>query len=236
MKGKVALITGGSRGIGKAIAAEFVKRGAYAVIAARSGKDLTSTAKKMGKSKVLPLRCDVLLENEVKSLVETAFKWKKRIDILVNNAGIALESPVRKMKTADWDLVLNTNLRGAFLVTKYALPRMIKKRGGHIFNISSIAGKQGFEDWSAYCASKFGMLGFNGSLREEVRKYGIKVTAVLPGAVDTVIWESVGGVSASERKKMIRPEEIARLTAEAASQSAKTLTEEITVSPMSSGV
>ena len=130
----------------------------------------------------------------------------------------------------DWDWMLNINLKGAFLCTKRVLPCMIEQKEGHIVNIVSVAGIQPFHSSSAYCASKYGMMGLTAVTREEVRKYNIIVTAILPGAVDTPIWNNIEGDF--DRSKMMPPEDIAQTVIFACKQSEKTLIEDIIVRPV----
>ncbi len=190
LAGKVAVITGASRGIGLAIAEALARQGCSLAITARNTKELTAAARRLSRhgTKVLALPCDVRDESAVAAIyrrVKTAFR---RLDILVNNAGIShAMAETDKLLVSAWRDVLDTNLTGMFLCTRAALPLM--RSGGTIVNNLSGAAHAVFPGQSAYCASKHGALGFTGCLREEVRPRGIRVIALLPGPTDTEIWK-----------------------------------------------
>jgi NAD(P)-dependent dehydrogenase (short-subunit alcohol dehydrogenase family) len=185
---KVCVITGASSGIGYATAKLFSERG-YRVY---------------GISKRSELRADVKNYEEVKGAIERVVEKEGGLDILVVNAGIARVGYVEEFEISDWLEVLNTNLNGAFYTVKAALPHI--REGGHIVFVGSIASKRAFPGWSAYCASKWGLLGFAKSLGEEL-KGKIKVSTVLPGAVDTPLWEGIGG----DRSRMLKAEDVAKV-------------------------
>ncbi|MFZ8834679.1 MAG: SDR family oxidoreductase [Candidatus Caldipriscus sp.] len=185
---KVCVITGASSGIGYATAKLFSERG-YRVY---------------GISRRSELRADVKNYEEIKGAIERVVEKEGGLDILVVNAGIARVGYVEEFNISDWLEVLNTNLNGAFYTVKAALPHI--REGGHIVFVGSIASKRAFPGWSAYCASKWGLLGFAKSLGEEL-KGRIKVSTVLPGAVDTPLWEGIGG----DRSRMLKAEDVAKL-------------------------
>jgi len=187
LKNKVVIVTGASRGIGRAIALLFAQEGAQVVLAARRKQDLSRVEKEIkrqgGTSWVVP--CDVSKEKSVKNLIKKTVQEFRRIDILINNAGIGIHKPIIQFTAQDWDTTLDTNLKGPFFCTKEVLPIMIKQKSGQIINIGSLAGKNPIANLAAYCASKFGLIGFSGSVGLEVRNYGIKLNLLLPGTVDT---------------------------------------------------
>jgi NAD(P)-dependent dehydrogenase (short-subunit alcohol dehydrogenase family) len=230
LAGKVALITGGNRGIGLAIADVLAAQGCHVVIAGRDLESLKQAAKRLAKHKrdVLSVVCDVRDENSVNALmvpVRDRFQW---LDILINNAGIGHPNvSVAELPVKIWKDVIETNLTGMFLVTRAALPLM--KRGGAIVNNLSIAAKRVFPGSSAYNASKHGALGFNDTLREELRGRGIRVIALLPGASDTAIWETLW--PEAPRKKMMSPGTVAQAVVNALMLPPDGTVEELTILP-----
>jgi NAD(P)-dependent dehydrogenase (short-subunit alcohol dehydrogenase family) len=185
---KVCVITGASSGIGYATAKLFSERG-YRVY---------------GISRRSELRADVKNYEEIKGAIERVVEKEGGLDILVVNAGIARVGYVEEFEISDWLEVINTNLNGAFYTVKAALPHI--REGGHIIFVGSIASKRAFPGWAAYCASKWGLLGFAKSLGEEL-KGKIRVSTVLPGAVDTPLWEGIGG----DRSRMLKAEDVAKV-------------------------
>jgi NAD(P)-dependent dehydrogenase (short-subunit alcohol dehydrogenase family) len=185
---KVCVITGASSGIGYATARLFSERGYRVYGISRRGE----------------LRADVKNYGEIKGAIERVVEKEGGLDILVVNAGIARVGYVEEFEISDWLEVLNTNLNGAFYTVKAALPHI--REGGHIVFVGSIASKRAFPGWAAYCASKWGLLGFAKSLGEEL-KGKIKVSTVLPGAVDTPLWEGIGG----DRSRMLKTEDVAKV-------------------------
>jgi len=137
------------------------------------------------KGQALVIPCDVTRENQVKNLIKKTLQKYRRIDILINNAGLGIHKPIIEFTSQDWDITLDTNLKGPFLCTREALPVMIKQKGGQIINIGSLAGKNPIANLAAYCASKFGLIGFSESVGLEVRNHNIKLNLLLPGTVDT---------------------------------------------------
>lgn len=208
LRGKVALITGASQGIGLAIARALAVEGCHLIISGRKQSTLNQAAKQLAKFRVQVLAqvCDVRDEDAVAAMVAAAKKKFRRLDILINNAGVANESlPVAKLPLEAWRQAIDTNLTGTFLVTKAALPLL--KRGGVIVNNLSVAAKAAFPNMAGYVAAKHGALGLTKTLREEIRPQGIRVIALLLGAVDTEIWDSFW--PGAPRKKMMSPETIA---------------------------
>lgn len=190
---KTAVITGGSKGIGKETAVLFAKNGYNVAICARDEPSLRKAADELTQinRNVFYQKCDVSKSNDVKDFVANAIKKFVSIDILVNNAGIFGLDYLADTSEKMWDDIINTNLKGMFLVTREVLPLMLKNTNGHIINISSQAGKIAFPMDTAYGASKFGVVGFSRCLAEELKETCIKVAIVYPGAVDTPLFDNV---------------------------------------------
>ncbi len=234
---KVVIITGASRGIGKATAFLLAEKGAKVVTAARSKTDLEKTEQeiksKNKKAEILTVVTDVTREKDVKSLVQTTIQKFGRIDILVNNAGIGINKPVAEFTTPDWDLTLDTNLKAPFLISREVLPIMIKQKDGQIINICSGAGKNPIKNYAAYCASKFGLIGFSESLALEVRNYNIKVSLLLPGTTDTHFGDHKKREYAGQRpKNALLPEEVAEAVLTLATQEPYAWTSEMNLRPL----
>ena len=224
---KVALITGGNRGIGLAIARALTSEGCRLVITGRNQSNLKNAAKTLG-GKVVPTVCDVRDSDAVEALFSAVRNRFRRLDILINNAGVAHANlTVAKLPLETWREVIDTNLTGMFLVTRAALPLM--KRGGAIVNNLSIAAKRVFPGSSAYNASKHGALGFTDTLREELRHRGIRVIALMPGATDTAIWNTFW--PKAPRKKMLSPATVAQTVVNALRLPEDSTVEELVILP-----
>lgn len=227
---KLAVITGGTRGIGLAMANAFAGAGYSVIITGRDDarlKQAFSEVKGSGGS-VEGLSCDVSDPASIQKLFQAVRERHGSIDVLVNNAGVAHELlGVEKLPLETWNQVIDTNLTGTFLVTQAALPLM--KAGSTIVNNLSVAALQPFAGMSAYNASKFGALGFTRALREEVRKQGIRVLALIPGATDTEIWQQFW--PDAPRAKMISPETVAQAVLHAVSAPPEAAIEEIHIGP-----
>lgn len=206
---QVALITGGSSGIGFAIAQALLTEGMTVAITAREPKRLETAAAALRAKggRVIAVPMDVSQASEVAAFVDQVMDEVGRIDLLVNNAGIFKGGEIADLSEADWDAVQDINLKGAFLCTKAVLPIMKTQHSGYVINISSVAGKTGFGSASAYCASKFGLIALTESLLEEGVKDGIRATAICPGYVATPMVAEVDVPQA----EMIPPEDIAKL-------------------------
>lgn len=230
LRGKVALITGASRGIGLATAQALATEGCHLVLAGRNLAPLSKIAKELSPAgiEVLPFACDVRVPQEIQSLIAATKRKFRRLDILINNAGIAhAAASVGQLPIEDWTNVIATNLNGMFMVTHFALPLL--KRGGAIVNNLSIAAKRVFPNSSAYNASKHGALGLSNTLREELRSEGIRVIAVLPGATDTEIWDTLW--PQAPRGKMMSPTSVANAIVHALALSPESTVEELVLMP-----
>ena len=205
LKDKVAIITGGGRGIGKAIALGFAHQGAYIVVAARTESEVILVSDKireMGRES-LGVVCDISDENQVKNLVDATFNKFKRIDVLINNAGIGSMRPVYATSLESFEKVLKVNLTGTFLCTKHVWQPMKNSGGGSIVNVSSLGGLVGYPLLAAYCASKWGQIGFTKACAEEGKKDNIRVNAIAPGKADTAIRSKIK----EDKSKMLTPED-----------------------------
>ena len=188
MKDKIALVTGGGRGIGKAVALAYAREGAKMAICARTGSEVERAASEIQGlgTDCLGIVCDVSSEQAVTTLVDGVGKKFGRIDVLVNNAGVMTRPvPVTELEVRKWDYTMAVNLRGPFLVTRATLPFMIKQKGGSIINLSSTIGRGAYANFCAYAVSKWGIEGFTQTLAAEVRSCGVRVNSVEPGYVAT---------------------------------------------------
>jgi NADP-dependent 3-hydroxy acid dehydrogenase YdfG len=186
--GNAAIITGASSGIGRATALALAARGARLILLARSEdalREVAEQARADGAQDVHHFVCDVRDEKDVERAIAATLARFGRIDTLINSAGLSLNGQVDGYKLDDWRTVLETNLTGTFLTCRAVLPTMKRQNGGQIINISSGAGRNGIKEMAAYCAAKFGVIGFTESLALEVRQHNIRVAALLPGSVAT---------------------------------------------------
>jgi 3-oxoacyl-[acyl-carrier protein] reductase len=214
---KTAIVTGSGRGIGKETAILLSKNGLNVVLCCRTQREIDSTAKEIkeiintegAEDRILCIRCDVSISSQVDYLIKSTIEKFKNINVLINNAGIVYIKKLIDTSEEEWDITINTNLKGTFLCTKAVLPSMIENKSGVIINVSSGAGKTGFPDIAAYCASKFGMIGLTESLAWEMANCNIKVMAICPGEVSTKMQETADPDYYRKYKdKMLRPEQI----------------------------
>ncbi|SHH96570.1 3-oxoacyl-[acyl-carrier-protein] reductase [Sporanaerobacter acetigenes] len=222
LKGKTALITGGSRGIGRAIAIELSKQGANVVITYINNEvNAKEVIAEVEKSNVrgLAIKADVSNEKDINDMIEIVNNEFGSVDILVNNAGITKDNLLLRMKLEEWDDVISTNLRGAYLCTKAVARGMLKKKSGKIVNIASVVGISGNAGQGNYSASKAGIIGFTKSIAKELGSRGINVNAVAPGFVETDMTnilndkikdEMINGIPL---KRAGKPEDIANVVA-----------------------
>ena len=206
LDGKVALVTGGNRGIGRGIVNALHAQGATVYFTARDGAAATTAAKEVG-ARAQGLGCDVRDMTQVQAAFATVGREAGGLDILVNNAGIGVFKAIAEMSPDEWKSVIETNLNGPFYCSHEAIPLMRKRGGGYIFNISSLAGKNPFINGGAYNASKFGLNGFSEALMMEVRYDGIRVSYLMPGSVNT----EFGRGNASKQDWALQPEDVAEV-------------------------
>jgi 3-oxoacyl-[acyl-carrier protein] reductase len=226
LNGKVALVTGGSRGIGLAIAQALIAQQASVVITGTSEAHIASAREKLGPA-ALGIRADVRDYASVESAVKAAVDRFGGLDILVNNAGIGIFGAVAEMSLDEWNDVIGTNLTGVFHCTRAALPHLRARGSGWIINISSLAGTNAFADGAAYCASKAGLNAFSEALMQEVRHQGIKVAYVMPGSVRTAF----SGRSPGDDEWKLAPDDVAQVVADLLSHPARSLPSRVEIRP-----
>lgn len=229
--GKVALVTGGSRGIGLAVARALVERGAQVAIAATSDTTLQAGTAALqevgGAAAVLPLRADMRRPEEVAQALETAVKHFGGLDVLVNNAGVGLYRPVAEMTVEQWHRVMDTNVSGVFYACHAALPHLRARGGGWIINISSLAGANAFPTGAAYCASKAALNAFSEALMQEVRQDGIRVSYVMPGSVRT----DFTGTTGQHDEWKLAPEDVAQVVVDLIAHPSRSLPSRVEIRP-----
>jgi 3-oxoacyl-[acyl-carrier protein] reductase len=210
-KEKVALVTGGSRGIGRAIAVELARRGAHVVLSYAGNEAAAAETVKLitdagGKAKAV--RFDVADSEACAKAVDEVVKELGRLDVLVNNAGVAIDGLLMRFKDDDWDKTLDTNLKGAFALMRAASRPMMKQKGGAIVNVSSIVGEMGNAGQAAYAASKAGLIGLTKSVAKELASRNIRVNAVTPGFITT---DMTAALTAELKEKMVAAIPLARI-------------------------
>lgn len=229
LKGKVAIITGSTSGMGKSAAFLFAKHGCKVVVVGRNEEEGKKVAEKIKKNAMF-VKCDVSDESCVKKMIDEVIKKFGKIDILYNNAGILLQKPIDLTSAEEFESVIKVNLEGQFLCAKYALAKM--KQGASIINTASIAGLVGFPALTAYCASKGGIIALTRQLALDLAKKGIRVNCICPGAIDTPMTK---GVTEEQIKQMVplgrigKPEEVANLALFLASDASSYITGSIIV-------
>ncbi|MFD1427799.1 NAD(P)-dependent dehydrogenase (short-subunit alcohol dehydrogenase family) [Kroppenstedtia sanguinis] len=188
LQGKIVIITGGSKGLGASLARRFAQGGAQVVAAARSTDALERLAGEFS-GHIFPFTCDLTQADQVKSLIDTTVNQFGKLDILVNNAGVGRFGSIPELSEEDWDLMMNVNLKGPFLTSKFAIPHLIPSKG-HIVNVSSVAGIEAFPGGGGYCASKFGLMALADVLTKELKKHEVKVNTICPGSIQTEFSEN----------------------------------------------
>ena len=234
--GKIALVTGASRGIGRAIALRLARGGANVVInynaRADAAEDVAARVREVGTD-ALVVQADVAQAADVDRLVQATLEKFQRIDVLVNNAGITRDTLLMRMSEADWDAVITTNLKSAFLMTKAAMRPMLRQRAGRIVNITSISGVMGNAGQANYSASKAGMIGLTRSTAREVASRNITCNAVAAGVIDTEIWQGVPEAAIEALMQMVpagrkgTPEDVAEAVAFLASDASAYITGQV---------
>jgi 3-oxoacyl-[acyl-carrier protein] reductase len=230
LSGAVALVTGGNRGIGRAIALRLAKLGAGVAICGRNPQALAATEAELKNSgsPIFSQRADVSRSDEVTALVDRTQATLGPISILVNNAGVGLFGPTHEKTEAEWDRVLNTNLKSIFLVSRAVLPTMIQRGSGDVINISSLAGRNAFAGGGIYCASKWGLQGLSACMAEDLREHAIRVSVICPGSVATEF--SIRG--AKDPAKLLSPEDVAHAVEMIVTQGPRSFLSEIHLRPV----
>jgi NAD(P)-dependent dehydrogenase (short-subunit alcohol dehydrogenase family) len=231
LTGKDALVTGGSRGIGLAIARALLTQGAQVAITATSDSTLAKGAGELqsiaGDEAVLAVRADVRRYAEVEQAIESAVRRFGGLDVLVNNAGVGIFSPVAEMSMQQWHQVIDTNLTGVFHACRAALPHLRARGAGWIINVSSLASANAFPGAAAYCASKAGLNAFSEALMQEVRHDGIRVASVMPGSVRT---EFSGRTLGGDEWKLA-PDDVAQVVADLLAHPSRSLPSRVEIRP-----
>ncbi len=230
LAGGVALVTGGSRGIGRAIARQLARLGASVSLCGRDRAALEDSQRGLA-SIGMPIHwqvADVTRPADIANLVAKTETTLGPITILVNNAGVGLFGPAHEKTEADWDRVLDTNLKSVFLVSRAVTPSMIRRGSGDIINISSLAGKNTFAGGGIYCASKWGLLGLSGCMAEDLREHGIRVSVICPGSVAT----EFSGRGPKDASKVLSPEDVAHAIMAIVTQGPRSFLSEIHLRPL----
>ena len=231
LSGKTAIVTGGTKGIGRAIAEALVGEGVSVCIGARKQNEIDEAVEalsKRGKGRAVGFVCDVRNYQQVKALTNHVVEQFGGLDILINNAGIGTFETVEETSPEDFRAVLETNLFGVFYCCHEAIPAMKKRGGGYIINISSLAGANPHPRMAAYNASKFGLNGFSEALMQEIRHDNIKVSYIMPGSVNT---EFGGDSPGSEKSWQLRPQDIARVVIDLLNHDDRALPSRVEIRP-----
>ena len=230
LQNKVAVVTGGSRGIGAAIARKLASMAATVVICGRNQSELQQTAASISSQglRCEPLVCDVADLRSVEQFAQAVLGKFGRVDVLVNNAGIgSFSGPLHTLDPEDWDRVINTNLGAVYYTIRAFAPKMIEQRSGDIINISSIASKNALPNGAVYSASKWALNGLTYSVAEELRSHNIRVSVVCPGSVDTDLSPHAG----KNKDRMLKPDDVAHVVAMLVTQAPQSFASEVILRP-----
>jgi 3-oxoacyl-[acyl-carrier protein] reductase len=230
LRDQVAIVTGSTKGIGRAIAEALADAGAHVVVSARDARAVEEAAAGVGRrgpGRALGVPCDVRDPAQVRRLVGAAVETFGRLDILVNNAGVGAFAPIDELLPEDWHRVIDTNLTGVYYCCREAVPHMKRQGTGWIVNIGSLAGRYTMATGTAYNASKWGLLGFTEALMLDVRDFGIRVSCVMPGSVDTYF----GGTPPSGEAWKLRPEDVAKVVLQLLDHDPRALPSKIELRP-----
>jgi len=230
IRDRVAVVTGSTKGIGLAVAEALLARGAKVLISARNAGEVEATTKRLSAinaNRVSGLACDVRKEKDVEALFACADSAFGGVDVLVNNAGVGVFKNLEEITLPEWNTVIETNVTGVFLCSRAAIPRMRKRGGGYIVNISSLAGKNAFPGGTAYNASKHAVNGMSEALMQEIRYDGIKVSYIMPGSVDT--W--FGGHPPDEKSWKLAGSDVAQVVIDLLGHDARSLPSRVEIRP-----
>jgi 3-oxoacyl-[acyl-carrier protein] reductase len=230
LSGQTAVVTGAGRGIGAAIAEKLAFLGASVVLCGRTETHLQATASAISAADGIARsrQCDITDSISVDALATWIEQTFGRLDIVVNNAGVgSFTAPLHELTPEEWEKVLNTNLRGVFYCIRAFAPLMIRRKSGHIINISSLAGKNALPNGAAYAASKWGLNGLSYSVAEELRTHNIRVSVVCPGSVDTELSPHEG----KNPNKMLKPDDVAHVVAMLVQQAPQSFVSEVLIRP-----
>jgi len=232
--GKVAVVTGAGRGIGRESARLFAREGAKLVLASRTKSELEALAKELldyHDADALVFPCDVTKSNEVKALMEKAVETFGRIDILLNAAGVGHLKPVTELSVEEFDEMIDVNLKGTFYASKFAAEVMVKQKGGHIINLPGILGKAVMRMSSGYSASKYGVTGLAKAMTQDLMRDGVKITLLHFGGVDTSFWDKI--TMRVQRDKMLTVQQAAEMVLMSATQPSNLVLGELVLQPES---
>ena len=230
-RGKVAIVTGGSKGIGHAIAEALIRAGASVAISSRHEGEVAAAAaalNRLGGGRAVGFACDVRRPDAVRDFFRQVIAELGGLDVLVNNAGVGIFGPVAELSVEQWDQVIETNLSGVFYCCREAIPQLRKRGGGWIINIASLAGKNALAGGTAYNASKFGLVGFSEALLLDVRHDNIRVSYLMPGSVATGFNDHTPGAADAWK---IQPEDIAGVVLDLLSVPARTMPSRVELRP-----
>ncbi len=233
IKGKISIVTGASKGIGRAIALALAREGSHVAISARNHELLRQTAESV---QALGVECfvfagDMASEASISEFIDASTARFGRLDILVNNAGIGRFKHIADMPTKDWDAMFNLNVRGMFIATRQAIPHLRRTGDSFVVNIASLAGKNSFPGGGGYAATKHAVLAFSRCLMLEERNNGVHVVAICPGSVNTAFFDSREDVSNSRVENMLLPEDVASTVVHAIRMPRRAMVSEIDIRP-----
>ncbi|MBX9689958.1 MAG: SDR family oxidoreductase [Candidatus Obscuribacterales bacterium] len=229
-----AMISGASRGIGRAIALELARKGWGLVLLSRSAGDLDRVGAEAGSAgapKVMCLPCDILHSANIEESVKKVQESFNSLDLLVCNAGVGKFSPVLESTETDWEQMMNTNAKGSFMLSKAIAPLMVQKKSGQIIFIASDVARRTFPNGSIYCASKFAQFAFASALRQELRAQGVRVSVIMPGLVASEFND--GKADADEKADWLKPADVAAAVGYIVDAPSHVLVDEITLHPLS---
>lgn len=233
MEKRISIISGASRGIGRAVATKLAKDGHFVILLARNREELEDLEFQIDEAggKALSIPTDVADEQEVNAAIAQVMKDFRRIDTIINNAGLGIFKPSEELTIGEWSTVMETNVKGTFLLSKAAIPHLKAAGSGHIVGIASDVSKRTFANGSLYCASKYAQDAFLMSLRKEVRPFGVKVSVIYPGLVDTFFHGRPEG--AEHQAAYLSPMDIAQAVSYVVNAPAHVVIDELMIHPMS---